>query len=87
MKHKSKNEMKRPVLDEIDREILERVNEFPGAPAGTILNPLRTEKQGDPFLRYRIKTLARDGYLRLEKTRSGKLLIYPAGMSTKGQQC
>jgi hypothetical protein len=87
MKQKSKNEMKHPVLDEIDREILRRVDEIPGAPAGTILNPLRTEKQGDPFLRYRIKTLCRDGYLSLEKTRSGTLLVYPANTSTKEQHC
>lgn len=87
MKQQRMNETKRPVLDEIDREILERVTNFPGAHAAAILNPLRTEKQGDPTLRYRINTLARDGYLRLEKTRSGKLLVYPASTSMKGQQC
>jgi hypothetical protein len=86
MKQQRKNETKRFVLDEIDREILKRVNEFPGAHAATILNPLRTEKHGEPILRYRINTLARDGYLKLEKTRSGKLLIYPTGMSTEGQR-
>jgi hypothetical protein len=66
-----------PVLDSLDENILENANKNSGANIAKIIHPLRGPEWSDPTLRNRLHSLARDGFLRLEKTRTGKVLVFP----------
>lgn len=65
------------IRDSTDEKILCIAKKNPGKNVATILKPLRCPEWSEPGLRLRIKGLARDGYLRLEKTRTGKVLVFP----------
>jgi hypothetical protein len=65
------------VLDNLDKKILSGAQKNPGTNIATLLRPLRGSEWTDPGLRLRVKSLAKDGYLRLQKTRTGKVLVYP----------
>jgi len=65
------------VLDSVDKAILGNVKKNSGANIAKILSPLRSPKWSDQSLRYRLNTLVRDGFLKLEKTRTGQVLVFP----------
>jgi DNA-binding Lrp family transcriptional regulator len=67
----------KPNLDLMDKAILKNVKENSGANVAKILSPLRSPEWSDPSLRYRLNTLVRDGFLKLEKTRTGRVLVFP----------
>lgn len=64
-------------MDPLDEAILENVSKTPGANVATILGPLRSPELSDPLLRYRLNTLSRDGFLKMVKVRTGRVLVYP----------
>ena len=67
----------KPVLDELDKAIISSSKRNAGKNIAIILAPLRSPECSDPSLRYRVNTLARDGFLKLEKTRTGRVLVFP----------
>jgi hypothetical protein len=65
------------VRDPLDSGILERCEKNQGATVAEILRPLRAvSKLSDVGLRKRLYSLADAGFLRLERTRQGRVLVY-----------
>ncbi len=64
-------------MDDLDRQILANAKRTPGSNIATLLKPFRGPEWTEPGLRYRLMTLVRDNYLRLEKTRTGRVRVYP----------
>jgi hypothetical protein len=65
------------VSDPLDCGILERCEKNQGATVAEILRPLRAVSDlSDVGLRKRLYSLADAGFLRLERTRQGRILVY-----------
>ena len=65
------------VLDSVDKKIIGNAKKNSGANIAKILSPLRSPEWSDQSLRYRLNTLVRDGFLKIEKTRTGQVLVFP----------
>lgn len=76
-KRNEKKTATKPLLDLMDQSILKNAKKTPGANIAKITGPLRSPDWSDPSLRYRLRTLVRDGFLKLEKTRTGQVLVFP----------
>lgn len=64
-------------LDTIDTQIRSNAKRTPSSHISAILRPLQGQTLTDEGLRIRVKKLAKAGYLKLEKTPRGKVLVFP----------